>query len=221
MEQIESTKKHKFGVLRIIGMIIVGILVVSSIVFFTGSYLLRKPVIELREAIPFRVEVDLSKAGVYSGEIEHSEHEDYANFGVIAYLEHESDLTFPEIFNEIEGEIETFNEHGEVITRFKLHTESPPYQLGTGDIKGYPPCWVLSPFTAEQKTIKITVTKPLERLSNTKQVFEGHYLLNGMEYLPAGIAFMSGLILLGIGLIITLIIIFVPIYKKRKLRRGK
>ena len=213
---MNDKKKHKFGILKIIGMVIATILIVFSIVCVIQGHYLAKPIHELREAMPICMKVDVSKPGVYSGAIEHSEHEAHAHFGVELYLEHESDLTFPKIFNEIEGEIETFNDHGEMITQFELHTESPPHRLGTDDIKGYPPCWLLEPFTAEQKTIKITVTKPVIKLANTKQVFEGYYLLCGTEFLPSAIKRLSGTIYLGVGLLIILIIILVPIYKKHK-----
>lgn len=216
---MEDEKKYKFVMPRIIGLVIVAIPIVFSIVCFIKSYCLAKPIRELEKAIPFSMKVDVSKPGVYSGKIEHSEYEDYAHFGVEAYLVHESSLTFPEIFNEIEGKIETFNDNGEVITQFDLYTESPPYRLGSDNIKGYPPCWILEPFTAEQKTIQITITKPVKKLANTEQIFEGYYLLNGIEMLPAGIVFVWGLILLGVGLLIALIMILVPIYNKK--RKGK
>ncbi|MHC4637044.1 MAG: hypothetical protein ACYTBP_03920 [Planctomycetota bacterium] len=199
---MEDEKKHKFVVLKIIGMVIAAILIVFSIASFRKAHYLAKPVSELRKATPISVKVDVSKPGVYSGTIEHSEHEDYAHLGVISYLVHESELTFTEIFDEIEGKIETLDDHGEVITQ--------------DDIKAYPPYWILFPFTTEQKTIKITITKPIEKLANTEQVFEGYYLLNGMESLPAGITFAWGSIFLCVGLLITLIIILVPIYKKRR-----
>jgi hypothetical protein len=213
---MENKKKHKFVVLRIIGIVLAAILIVLSVGCFIQSHNLAKPIHKLREATPICMKVDVSKPGVYSGAIDHSEHEEYAHLGVILYLEHESDLTFPEIFNEIEGKIETFDDDGKMITQFELYTKSPPHRLGSDNIKGYPPCWILEPFTAEQKTIKITVTKPVEKLGNTGQTFEGHYLLCGMELLPAGIATLCGLIFLGIGLLIILIIILVPIYMKRR-----
>jgi len=213
---MEDKKKYFFLVLKTVGIFVSVVLIAFSIVHFIGAYYLAKPVHELKKAVPINVKADVSKPGVCSGTIEHSEHEEYANFGVILYLKHESELTFPEIFDEIEGKIETFDGHGKLVTHFDLHTESPPHRLGTDDIKGYSPCWILSPFTSEQKTIKITVTKPVEKLANTQQVFEGYYLLNGMEFLPSGLVNIQGLIFLGIGLLIGLVIILVPIYNKRR-----
>jgi len=211
---MEDKKKNTCKVLRNTGMVITAILIVISIACFIRAYFLAAPVWELRKAMPIHMKVDVSKPGVYSSTIEHSEHKDYAHFGVISYLVHDSDITFPEITSTIEGKIETCDDQGNVITQFELYQESPPHQLGTDVIKGHPPCWVLSPFTAEQKTITITVTKPVESLENTEQIFEGYYLLNGMEIMPAGITFLFGFVFLGVSLLIVLIIILVPVLRQ-------
>ena len=213
---MKNEKTHKFAILKKIAIVIATILIIFSITLFISAYYLAKPIFELEKSKPIIIKVDISKPGVYSGNIEHSEHENFANFGVILYLAHSSDMTFPEIFNNIEGKIETLNDNGEVLTQFELKTESPPHRIGTDDIEGYPPCWILSPFTADQKTLKITVTKPVENLVNSEQIFEGYYLLNGIEYLPAGFAGIWGFIFLGTSLLIILILILVPIYKKNK-----
>ena len=206
--------KNRLGLLRKIGFVVSAILIVISIICFTVSYFLAKPIHELEKSKPISIKADVSGIGVFSGTIVHSENEEYANFGIILYLKHDSDLTFSEICEELEGKIEILDNLQEVVNEIELNTGTHSYRLGTENIKGYPVDWIIYPLTANQETVKITVTKPVERLAGIEQVFEGYYLLNGMEYLPSLFAGCWGLIILGSGLIIALIIKFAPVLKK-------
>lgn len=213
---MDKNKRSKYWVLKIIGLAISSILIVLSVVCFISSHFLARPINKIRQARPIYLEVDFSKPGIYSGPISHSRYADHAKLGAILRLDHDSNLTFPEIFEDIQGTIETFDSGGNIITSKPLETDSPPSKVGTSNIKGQPAIWVLYPFKSDQTEIRITVTKPVEKLKSSKQIFSGNYLLNGIEYMAAGIAFMFGIIFLSAGLLIGSLIILVPKYLKRK-----
>ena len=218
-EPIVVHKKHRFSVFKSICLIISGILIISSFICFRKANKLAEPFHELEAAQPIYMEIDASKPGVYSCDIKHSQYAELVEHGADLLLVHESNLTFPEIFKELEGNVEIFNDSGEVIDQFNLHNEAheaQTYRVGTENIKGCPPMWVIYPFIPECHALKLTITNPVTKLANTKQTLEGYYLLCGMEFLASGLAGITGLILLGIGLLIVAIVLFVTYRKRQK-----
>ena len=210
--------KSKFSIFKKISLAISAILIITSFICFWQAKKLAKPFRELEAANPIRMKVDVSKQGVYSCNIEHSQYAELVEHGADLLLNHKSDLTFPEIFKQLKGRVEIFDDSGKLIVQFNLHDEPHAYQLKTEDIKGYPPMWVIYPFTPECHQLKLTITKPVEELANVEQALEGYYLLCGMEFLESGLAGFTGLILLGIGLLIAVIMFLLEYRKRHKIK---
>ena len=220
-EPIGILRKHRFPIFRAVSLIIAGALIVSSFFCFWKAKKLAAPFEELQAAQPIYMEVDVSKPVVYSCNINHSQYAKLVEHGADLLLVHKSDLTFPEIFKELEGKVEVFNNSGELINQFNLHNETheaQTYRLGTENIKGCSPMWVIYPFTPECRELRLTITKPVEQLANVEQSLEGYYLLCGMEFMPSCVAGFSGLILLGTGLLIVIIVLIITYIKRRKQR---
>ena len=212
-EPIETNKKQKFPIFKTISLAVSAVLIISSFVCFWRATKLARPFHELEVAQPIYMEVDVSEPGVYSCNINHSQHAKLVEHGADLLLVHESDLTFPEIFNDA----------GELINQFNLHNETheaQTYRLGTEGVKGYPPMWTIYPFTHEFHELKLTITTPVKELANAKQTLEGYYLLCGMEFLASGLAGITGLILLGTGLLIVVTVLFVTYLRHKKARRA-
>jgi hypothetical protein len=199
--------KHKVPLLRILATILGAALLLGALDLFLEAHQAFQLVEQWREAEPVRMEVDLSKAGKYSGVFHHT----YPGaHGVWIHLETTPALPwgrdYSKIFDGLEARLSLIDNRGKLVQMVEWASEETSGTILT-----------LDP-TAEQGDygLVLEVVEPALGLKDIRQELTGSYMMSGMEVLPAAMIRLAGIVVGGIGITIIAVVVVITLKRRKK-----
>lgn len=202
---------------RIVAGTVAGVILCFGANFFVDSVKLRREADEARIAEPIRLQVDLSKPGVYSGKLHQTfvnAHGNYLHIMLDRPLASRDEAAA--IVAGLRGSLSIADMNGTVVCEDRFDA-SRIYGVPLVDREHWVPAIEFGHFAKGDYMLKIVIVEGAPRLSGVPHAIVGHYALCGMEYVVSTIAIWLGI---ACCMVAGVIFLFIVIVSRRKAATG-